>query len=673
MRKFGSLFFILVAMMFQPGSIWLAKSSHLPTPADIVDLRLVSDPQISPDGEQVAFVVTEPADPDHPDKPRNSDIWMVAADGKTPPHKYAASDKSETMPRWSPDARWLAFLSDRGEIFPQAKKEDAEPPKPQLWIMPTDGGEGQQVTDLKGGVVAYSWSKDGKTIAVLARDGPTPEDEARKKKRDDRVYVDHEWKFVRLYLCDPVSHDTKLITRQDFNVSDVEWSFDGRELALLVSSTPDLDEVYWHSKLLVINRQGEMVRTLSERAGDGDWGYSPDGKWVAFQERTPTEITTSLSLVPASGGEVKHVDTDYKGTIFWARWATDSKYLIVESVEGTHAVISGLDTTNGRMKKMFDVQIVTGHDHGFSMNRDASAIAFLHQKAEAPTDVWMIDEENQEKQQLTHMNPQVEEWRLGSVEEISWKSKKDDKTIYGVLIKPPNYDAGKLYPTIAEIHGGPEWAWWMGWHGSWHEWGQLLASHGYVVLLPNPRGSEGQGIAFVEANRDDWGGGDFVDIMSGVDELVEKKIADPNRLGIGGWSYGGFMTSWAVTQTHRFKAAVVGAGVTNLFSFNGTSDITPSFLKSYFLDLPFNRRDAYENHSAMSFVKDVKTPTLVVHGGGDERVPLGQGQEFYHALKQMGVMTEMVVYPREPHGFRERAHQLDLLTRVLAWYDTYLK
>ncbi|MGB7623239.1 MAG: hypothetical protein WBN92_12880 [Terriglobia bacterium] len=221
MRRFGSLPFSLLAMLLLPGNMWLAKSSHLPTPADIVDLRLVSDPQISPDGEQVAFVVTEPADPDHPNKPRNSDIWMVAADGKTSPQKYAASDKSETMPRWSPDGRWLAFLSDRGEIFPQAKKEDAEPPKPQLWIMPTDGGEGQQVTDLKGGVVAYSWSKDGKTIAVLARDGPTPEDEARKKKRDDRVYVDHEWKFVRLYFCDPVSHDTKLITRQDFNVSDV--------------------------------------------------------------------------------------------------------------------------------------------------------------------------------------------------------------------------------------------------------------------------------------------------------------------------------------------------------------------------------------------------------------------------------------------------------------------
>lgn len=549
MRKPWCLPFVLVVVMLPAEGFLLANSNHPPTPAEFVDLREVSDPQISPDGKQIAFVVTEPADPAQPDKPRDSDVWMVASDGKTPPRKYAFSDKSETAPRWSPDGRWLAFLSDRGGSTIKVKDQDAEPPMTQLWIMPADGGEGRQITDLKGGVSAFSWSKDGKTIALLSNDGPTPEEEARKKKHDDRMYMDHEWKFARLYFCDPVSHETRLITKQDFNVIDVEWSFDGRELALLISSTTDRDDMYWHSKLVTINRQGEIIRTLSERAGGGNWGYSPDGKWVAFQERTPTEITASLSIVPASGGEVRRLDSDYKGTVFWARWAPDSKYLIVELIEGAHSMISGLDTTNGRTKKMFDVQIEAGRDHGFSMDRDASTITFLHQKADAPTDVWIIDEDKQKEQQLTHMNPQVEQWRLGSLEEISWKSKKDEKTIYGVLIKPPDYDSNKLYPTIAEIHGGPEWAWWMGWHGSWHEWGQLLASHGYVVLLPNPRGSVGQGTPFAEANRDDWGGGDFVDIMSGVDELIEKKIADPNRLGIGGWSYGGFMSSWAVTQT----------------------------------------------------------------------------------------------------------------------------
>ena len=663
-------FFLLVTLMLSAVAFPQAKSGRIPAPSDIVDLREVSDPQISPNGNSVAFVVSEPADPDQPDKPRNRDIWMVATDGKASPRKYVASEKSESMPRWSPDGRWLAFLSDRGEATGDNKV--ADPPKTQLWMMHTDGGEAQQITRLPGGVESYAWSKDGKTIAILSPDGPTPEEEARKKKRDDRIYVDHEWKFVRLYLCDPLPREVSLVTTHDLNVNDVEWSPDGLELALLVSATPDLDDVYWHSRLVTMNRQGEIIRTVSERAGP-DWGYSPDGKWVAFDERTASGIGFILSIVPSAGGEVKHVDADYKGTVFWARWAPDSKYLIVESVEGTRGKISGLDTTNGRTKKMFEVQIGTGQDHPFSMDLDASVITYLDQGTNAPADVWVIDEESQKARQLTHMNPPVEQWRLGSVEEISWKSKNDDKTIFGVLIKPPDYDPGKLYPVIVQVHGGPEWAWWLGWHGSWHEWGQLLASHGYVVLLPNPRGSDGQGIAFAEANRDDWGGGDFADIMSGVDDLIGKKIADPNRLGIGGWSYGGFMTSWAVTHTDRFRAAVVGAGVTNLFSFNGTTDITPSFLKSYFYDLPFDRREDYEKHSAMSFVKNVKTPTLVVHGGGDQRVPPGQGEEFYHALKQVGIKAEMVIYPREPHGFRERAHQVDLLTRILGWFDTYLK
>jgi dipeptidyl aminopeptidase/acylaminoacyl peptidase len=177
----------------------------------------------------------------------------------------------------------------------------------------------------------------------------------------------------------------------------------------------------------------------------------------------------------------------------------------------------------------------------------------------------------------------------------------------------------------------------------------------------------------VEANRDDWGGGDFQDIMSGVDYLVDQKIADPARLGIGGWSYGGFMTSWAVTQTRRFKAAVVGAAVTNLFSFDGTTDITPSFLRNYFLNIPFKRRPAYDGHSAMTYLRRCRTPSLVLHGEADERVPVTQGWEFYNGLKMLGVPAEMVTYPREHHGFKERAHQIDLLTRVLAWYDKYLK
>lgn len=195
------------------------RARHVPTPEGIIDLRGVSDPQISPDGERVAFVVTEPGNPDHPDRPPNQDIWMVATDGKTPPQKYAASEKKETTPRWSPDGRRLTFISDRGES--KGEDKEPEPLKPQVWIMPADGGEAQPLTSLKGGVAAYTWSRDGKTLAILSPDPATPEEEARKKKREDRLYVDREWKYTRLYLCDVTTREVKLITKQEFNVGDV--------------------------------------------------------------------------------------------------------------------------------------------------------------------------------------------------------------------------------------------------------------------------------------------------------------------------------------------------------------------------------------------------------------------------------------------------------------------
>ena len=254
------------------------------------------------------------------------------------------------------------------------------------------------------------------------------------------------------------------------------------------------------------------------------------------------------------------------------------------------------------------------------------------------------------------------------------EEQKDGKTIYGVLITPPGFTDGKKYPTIVQIHGGPEWGWWSGWLGSWPDWGQYLASHGYVVLLPNPRGSDGQGWEFAEAVREDWGGMDFQDVMSGVDDLIAKNIADPDHLGIGGWSYGGLTSSWAVTHTDRFsKAAVIGAAVTDLISFAGTSDVTPSFPGVYF-DGPFYRHwQLYEAHSPLTFVKNAKTPSLILHGEADPRVPTTQGLEFYNALRMLGVPTELVTFPREPHGINERAHQADLLVRILAWYDGHLK
>jgi dipeptidyl aminopeptidase/acylaminoacyl peptidase len=256
---------------------------------------------------------------------------------------------------------------------------------------------------------------------------------------------------------------------------------------------------------------------------------------------------------------------------------------------------------------------------------------------------------------------------------VQWKNPKDQHTIYGVLSLPLGYKPGSRYKTVIHLHGGPEEAFTVGFSATWYNYAALLASQGYVVLQPNYRGSAGQEIAFTEGDFQDWGGRDFEDMMAGVDWLEAQGIADPNRLAIAGWSYGGFMTSWAVTHTNRFKAAMSGAAVNDLFSMATTTDIAPSYLSSYMGSLRTIENAAeYDRHSAVRFAAACHTPVLVLHGEADVRVPLSQGQEFYHALRFLNRDTEMVTYPREPHIFGEREHQIDSLTRELAWFEQYL-
>jgi dipeptidyl aminopeptidase/acylaminoacyl peptidase len=656
-----------------------AEEKRAVKPEDLVDLRELSDVQTSADGKRVAFVVTEPADPKKPEKPRDTNIWIVPADGSEPARPFTASPKSDTHPRWSPDGRYLAFLSNRGE--PLGEEKEA---KNQIFLMRTDGGEAEQLTNLKGEVENLRWSPDGKMIAFTVKDPLSEEEQKKQKERNDAVYVDHDYKYARLWVLTLSDRKAEQTTKQDLHVSEFAWSPDGGELALRVSATPRTDDAYWHSKLVVVRRlTGETVRTLSENI-DRDIKWSPDGQTIAFAEISPNRIASWLVIVPATGGTPRPLLKDYPGTVRDCKWEPDSRHLVAEVNERSQDGFLRIDVATGESAPLSGAATyLAGAD--FDISADGRTIAYARGEANSPPEIFTSKREDTGRTptgelmgprlqlRLTRLNPQVGDWRLGDVKEIKWKNKKDGQTVYGVLVMPPDFKSGQAYPTIVEVHGGPQWAWWSGWLGSWHEWAQLLASNGYVVFLPNPRGSTGQGWKFAEANRDDWGGMDFQDIMDGLDSLIEQKIADPNRLGIGGWSYGGFMTSWAVTQTNRFKAAVVGAAVTNLFSFDGTTDITPSFLRSYFLDLPFKRRADYDKHSAMTFLQNCKTPSLVLHGEADERVPVSQGWEFYNGLKMLGVPAEMVAYPREHHSFRERAHQVDLLSRVLAWYDKYLQ
>jgi len=356
-------------------------------------------------------------------------------------------------------------------------------------------------------------------------------------------------------------------------------------------------------------------------------------------------------------------------TVRKAGWCPDSQYIIADCRHGVRTEFVSIDTKSDTMTELAGI-FVKRPD--FSLSRDGRTIVYLGERLQRASDVWAL-EIGKEPLRLTDLHPQLASLNLGGIQEISWKSSQDGLTLHGLVITPPDFETGKPRPTVVHVHGGPPWSWWLGWHGSWSLWGQLLASNGYAVFLPNPRGSTDQGWRFAQANLNDWGGGDFRDIMDGVEHIIEAGIADPDRLGVGGWSYGGYMSAWAVTQTERFQAAVVGAGITDLSSFHGTTDINPDYLNIYFPVCSFPCRKTFSDHSPMSFLRACKTPTLVLHPVEDRRVPFGQGLQFYKGLRELGIETRMVAYPREGHGLVERTHQRDVLDRVLAWFDRHLK
>jgi dipeptidyl aminopeptidase/acylaminoacyl peptidase len=325
-----------------------------------------------------------------------------------------------------------------------------------------------------------------------------------------------------------------------------------------------------------------------------------------------------------------------------------------------------IDVESGEAITLVDI-LNSGSDS--SISSDGRTFAFVNEKPNSPGDIWSFTIGGQPRQ-LTSLHSQIPFLKVGNVREVSWKNRKDGQVLHGVLVTPADFQSGEPYPTIVEAHVGDS-AWWSGWQGSWWQWAELLASNGYVVFLPNARGVTGQGWKLHET-LSDWGGSAFDDIMDGVDSLIEQKIVDPNRLGIGGWSNGGFMTTWAITHTNRFKAAVAFAAPVDFqIQWGGHTD-SWEFLSTLW-DTPMRARPVYDAHSTFHFVQNCTTPTLILHGQTDPVVLVAQAYEFYHALKALGIESEMVVYPREGHSIEERAHQIDFQKRVLEWYEKHLK
>lgn len=643
-----------------------AQTKRPMTPEDILAVKSVNNARISPDGK---LVVYEVAYPDLKEDRGRTEIWIAPAGAALPwlaKARKLTSGNSDRSPEWSPDGQWIAFLGARG-----ATPASGERPKAQLYLMPLFGGEAAALTELSGAVTALAWAPDSARIAYVADVPLTDAEEKKQKDKDDARVIDKDYRFSHLWVVDARSKEKHELVKPDGVLSDPQWSPDGARLAYVSRPTPKADDGSL-SDIYIARADGSGApRKLVENEGpDQDPRWSPDGKWIAFnsgEARNATLHVPHLKVVSAEGGVPRELIADPDSSAEQIQWARDGAAIYFHAGHHTTAQIYKIGVAGGVPQAITRDEAVI---ESFSISASGDRIAFTRSDLEHAPDLYVSTFPQVDAQRITDHNPQVRELELGKSELVRWRG-KDGLEVEGILTYPVGYRAGQRVPVIASIHGGPSGVFTQAFPHSGNGYSEVWAGQGWAIFRPNIRGSSGYGEKFQLANLKDWGGMDYQDIQTGLDELVKRGIADPERLGQSGWSYGGYMTAWTLTQTDRFKAVAVGAGLTDMFSMYSTDDLQ-RVLEGYFGDTPWNDLEAYRRASAMTFIKQAKTPTLILHGAADVRVPVSQGQELYMGLKKNNVPVEMVVYPREGHGFVEPLHILDKMKRETEWFEKYL-
>jgi dipeptidyl aminopeptidase/acylaminoacyl peptidase len=632
------------------------------TPETMIKFKRVAGTDISPDGKLVAYTIAPPV-MEGDNSEFRAQVWVASTDGKSN-MQFTHSDKACTNPKFSPDGKMLAFTSSRGSDG-----------KAQIWIMQLGGGEAKVVTKSKSGVQQYDWSPDSKRLAYTSVDANSDdEDRMRKEKRDWNV-ID-KWKYAHLYVVnlqpnEKGEHARKRLTKGDFQVSNFDWSKDGKTIAFTHQRTPEADEWPTADISTIASDSGAMKKLVTGKGLDSGPVYSPDGQWIAYVSDGGDSHWAGIQdvyLMPAAGGNARKLSETGDRQAQLLDWSSDGKEIFYSEADHTSNRVFALPVSGGKPR------VITGGTGTFSsasFSADSKSISFIHQTTENSPEVFSTLVAKWEPKKLSDANKDFPKIPMGKTEVISWKS-KDGKQIEGLLTYPVNYKAGRKYPLVLNIHGGPAGVFVQSYTAAGSVYPlQTFAQQGYAVLRPNPRGSSGYGKEFRHGNVNDWGFGDYEDNQTGVDKVIEMGVAHPDSLVMCGWSYGGYMTSFTMTKTDRFKAASLGAPLTNLMSFNGTADI-PGFLPSYFEGQYWDRMEIYQKHSAMFNIKNVKTPSQVIHGERDIRVPPSQGFEYYSAMKRLGVPTEMVTYPRTPHGPQEPKFIQDIGERVVDWFNKYL-
>jgi len=647
-RQFTLVFLVLISIH--------AFASAAPATA-----RRFDQTAISPDGKRVAWIGPAlnadgtPAEGDglyvqELEKSGASPVRINASD-------LAKSDVAEVV--WSADSRMLAFLcaSASGQS--------------QVCVAGADGQSARKLTDLKGDLADPAWSPDGKKVAFLFTENAPRKPGPLEAMTPETGVIESKIYEQRLALADISTGSVQQVSPADMYVYEFDWSPDGQQFAL--TAAPGEGDNNWYiAQIYRLPATGGALKAVYKpplQIANPRW--SPDGKSIAFIAGIMSDEGSTggdIFVVSADGGEARNLTPGIPASPSWLTWRSADKVLFAERIDGD-AGIATVDAGSRKVTQLWkSSESITDGSWGIcaSVSADGTRSAVIRHSAQKPPEIWAGA--TGEWKQITHVNQDVRpDW--GEVKSLHWTN--DGLNVQGWLAYPVGYDPHKRYPMVVVVHGGPAAGVSSGWPGRFFNLFDLT-KEGYFVLEPNPRGSYGQGDAFTRGNVKDFGYGDLRDILAGVDTVVKTLPVDNDRIGITGWSYGGFMTMWAITQTNRFRAAVSGAGLSNWQSYYGQNDID-KWMIPYFGASVYDDPAVYARSSAINFVKNVKTPTLIVVGERDGEVPAPQSREFWHALKELGVETQFVVYAGEGHAIHDPEHQKDIMARMAAWFNRFLQ
>ena len=616
---------------------------------------------ISPDGKKVAWV--EDIITKRGVSTGDTVIYVADIGGKNPPKRISAAVAdaihSEGSVAWSPDSKKLAFLSDA-----------AKAGQLQLYIMDAAGpsGSARKLTQVKGFLSTPGWSPSGKTIALLFTENATRAAGPLVAETPETGEIKDSFFEQRLALVDVASAKLDQISPADTYVYEYDWSPDGLRFAV-TAALGNGDNNWYIAELFTLDAATGLMKSIYKpplQIANPAW--SPDGQRIAFIAGLMSDepsVGGDIFTIAATGGEATNIKPEMKASASWLTWTSQSNILFGEYVEGDSglATINPADGTKSQLVRTAGQLTAGAWGVNLSLSRDGKSSAVIRSSFNTPPEVWAGP--TVEWTQITQRNKSIKPaW--GEAKSLRLKNE-----VQAWLLYPRDFDPNKKYPMIVRVHGGPGAAVLSEWPGA-SDYYSPLAGAGYFVLQPNPRGSFGEGEAFTRANVKDFGYGDFKDIMAAVDAAIDAAPIDPNRLGICGWSYGGYMTMWAVTQTNRFKAAMAGAGLSNWQSYYG-ENLIDQWMIPFFGKSVYDDPDVYAKSSPINFIKKVKTPTLILVGDSDGEVPAPQSYEFWHALKTLGVETQFVVYEHEGHMFASPKHRRDVVERTLAWFDAHLR